>query len=285
MSLASPLAIGSAAMIGSALAHAFMTLMTKRAADRLVFRGLSQIFIGALFLPWLVFQPFPEWEVWRFLLASAVTIWLFNLLLLAAFERGEMNLIYPIMRGTAPGLAALGAWLLLDEALSQTQLAGLMVAIGALIGFAWPQSSGIPRAAGMAYAAAAATMTASYTLIDASGVRAADSVLIYTGWFFVLSAISVGGTAILRRGRKFMASARVEAPTAAWTMLFNLTTYTLAMYAYSIAPVGPMAALRETSVVFGALLAAWVLKEPFGGRRIVLAVVLAAGLVLLQVAR
>ena len=65
-------------------------------------------------------------------------------------------------------------------------------------------------------------------------------------------------------------------------MLFNLTTYGLALYAYSIAPVAPMAALRETSIVFGAILGALVLKEPFGLKRTLLAICLAFGLVLLQ---
>jgi drug/metabolite transporter (DMT)-like permease len=283
--LSNPFALGSLAMIGSALAHAGMTLMTKRAADRLVFRGLSLFFVGALFLPWLVFQPIPGWEVWRFLLASAFTTWAFNMLMLAAFERGEMNLIYPIMRGTAPGLAAIGAWVLIGESLEPLQMMGLMIAAAALVGFAWPESNGLPKATGMMFAIAASTMTASYTLIDASGVRASGNVLVYTGWFFVLSALTVGGTSVLRRGRGFLKAARIEAPTAAWSMSFNVITYGLAMFAYSIAPIGPMAALRETSVVFGAILAAIVLKEPFGARRIALAIVLAGGLVLIQVFR
>jgi drug/metabolite transporter (DMT)-like permease len=278
----SALTAGAIAMIGSALAHAGMTLLTKRAQDRLVFRALSLIFVAALMLPWLVFQPFPDWEVWRFLLLGAVTIWAFNMLLIAAFERGEMNLVYPVMRGSAPALATLAAFLFLGEAVSVWQLLGLAIASTALVGFAWPERDGTPKAQILLFALAAACMTASYTVIDAAGVRASGNVMVYTGWFFVLSGLTIGATAVIRRGRRFWAMARQETRPAATSMLFNLTTYGLALYAYSIAPVAPMAALRETSIVFGALLAALVLKEPFGLKRIALAVLLVSGLVVMQ---
>ncbi len=276
------LTAGALAMLGSALAHAGMTLLTKRAQDRLVFRALSLIFVAALMLPWLVFQPIPGWEVWRFLLLGAVTIWAFNMLLIAAFERGEMNLVYPVMRGSAPALATLAAYLFLGEAVSLWQLIGLAIASTALVGFAWPEKDGAPKAHVLMLALAAACMTASYTVIDAAGVRASGDVMVYTGWFFVLSGVTIGTTAIIRRGSRFWAMARQETRPAATSMLFNLTTYGLALYAYSIAPVAPMAALRETSIVFGALLAALVLKEPFGLKRIALAVLLVTGLVVMQ---
>ena len=276
------LTAGALAMLGSALAHAGMTLLTKRAQDRLVFRALSLIFVALLMLPWLVFQPLPGWEVWRFLLLGAATIWAFNMLLIAAFERGEMNLVYPVMRGSAPALATLAAYLFLGEAVSLWQLLGLAIASTALVGFAWPEKDGAPKAQILLLALAAAGMTACYTVIDAAGVRASGNVMVYTGWFFVLSGVTIGTTAVIRRGSRFWAAARQETRPAATSMLFNLTTYGLALYAYSIAPVAPMAALRETSIVFGALLAALVLKEAFGLKRIALAVLLVTGLVVMQ---
>ena len=276
------LTAGALAMLGSALAHAGMTLLTKRAQDRLVFRALSLIFVALLMLPWLVFQPLPGWEVWRFLLLGAATIWAFNMLLIAAFERGEMNLVYPVMRGSAPALATLAAYLFLGEAVSLWQLLGLAIASTALVGFAWPEKDGAPKAQILLLALAAAGMTACYTVIDAAGVRASGNVMVYTGWFFVLSGVTIGTTAVIRRGSRFWAAAIQETRPAATSMLFNLTTYGLALYAYSIAPVAPMAALRETSIVFGALLAALVLKEAFGLKRIALAVLLVTGLVVMQ---
>lgn len=277
------LGLATLAMLGSALAHAIMTLLTKKANDKLVFRGLTQGFLAVLILPWLAFQPIPPWEVWRFLLAGAVVIWAFNMLLVAAFNEGEMNLAYPVMRGAAPALAAIAAFVFLHETVSLGQIAGLGVATAALIGFAWPERDGRPKLKLMLLALAAASMTASYTVIDAAGVRSSGQLFIYLGWFFVLSGVTILPTAILRRGKEFMVIARQETRPALMCMGFNLTTYGLALYAYANAPVAPMAALRELSIVLGAILAALVLKEPFGARRTGLAICLAAGLVLLQV--
>lgn len=271
------------AMLGSAAAHSGMTLLTKQAEDKLVFRGLTLAFVGLAFLPWLITQPLPPWEVWRFLLAGTAVIWAYNMLMIAAFSHGEMNLAYPVMRGSAPALAALAAFIFLQETISPGQLAGLAIACAALIGFAWPERDGKPKAKVLLLALAAATMTAAYTVIDASGVRESGRILVYLGWFFVLSIVTILPTAVLRRGRAFWPAAKREARPALYSTVFNASTYGLALYAYASAPVAPMAALRELSIVFGAVLAALVLKEPFGWRRTVLAICLATGLVLLQV--
>lgn len=271
------------AILGSALAHSGMALFTKKAADTLVFRGLS-LSLSALWLsPALVLMPFPEWEVWRFLLMGAAIIWVFNLLMIAAFQRGEMNLVYPVMRGASPTLTGLAAWAVLGEPLSPLAMLGLAIASGAIIAFAWPDKRAAPKAAALAFALSASVMTAAYSVNDASGVRAAGSALHYVAWFFALSAPLIVLTAWVRRGRRTLALARGELKGAFLSSFFNIATYGLALYAYAHAPVAPMAAMRETSVVFGAILAALVLKESFGLRRTLLAILLAAGLVLLQI--
>jgi len=271
------------AILGSALAHSGMALLTKRAGDTLVFRALSIAISAVLLLPIVIAAPFPDWEVWRFLLLGAVVVWAFNMLMISAFQAGEMNLVYPVMRGAAPALTGIVAWLVLGEALSLTAMVGLAVASGAIIAFTWPERGGRPKAAALGFALAAACMTALYTVNDASGARAASSPFVYVAWHFLLAALSLGVTALVRRGpARTWRAARAEGRRAAASSLFNVATYSLALYAYANAPVAPMAALRETSIVFGAILAALVLKEPFGVRRGALALALAAGLAVLQ---
>lgn len=274
--------LATLAALGSAVAHSGMALFTKRAADTLTFRAVSMVFSAAILSPILIFAPLPGWEVWRFLLLGAGVIWAFNMLMISAFRAGDMNLVYPVMRGAAPALAGIGAWLVLGEALSATAIVGLSIASAAIIAFAWPERGGAPKAAALAFALSAACMTALYTVNDAAGARAASSPFVYAAWFFGLSALTLGATALVRRGRRIVAAARAEMKGAAISSVFNVTTYGLALYAYANAPVAPMAALRETSIVFGAILAALVLKEKFGARRIALALVLAAGLGALQ---
>lgn len=274
--------LAALAALISAMAHAGMALFTKRAEDTLTFRGVSMVFSALWLSPVLFLFPLPGWEVWRFLLMGAGLIWAFNMLMISAFRRGSMNLVYPVMRGAAPAIAGLFAFVFLGEPLSPLAIIGLSVASAAIIAFAWPERSGAPKAAALGFALSAAVMTASYTVNDASGVRAAGSALIYAAWFFVLSAITLVGTAWIRRGDQLIRVARSELRRGFYASFFNITTYGLALYAYANAPVAPMAALRETSVVFGAIVAAVILKEPLGVRRIGLAVVLALGLAAIQ---
>ena len=274
--------LAALAALISAMAHAGMALFTKRAEDTLTFRGVSMIFSAIWLSPVLFLYPVPDWETWRFLLLGAGLIWAFNMLMISAFRRGSMNLVYPVMRGAAPAVAGLFAFLFLGEPLSPLAIMGLSVASAAIIAFAWPEKGGAPKEAAIGFALSAAVMTASYTVNDASGVRAAGSALIYAAWFFVLSAITLVLTAWIRRGDQLVRIARSELKRGFYASFFNITTYGLALYAYANAPVAPMAALRETSVVFGAIVAAVILKEPLGVRRIVLAGVLALGLAAIQ---
>lgn len=275
-----PLAV--LAMLGSAATHAVMALFTKRAGDILVFRSVS-LSLSALWLsPVLFLFPFPQWEVWRFLLLGAAIIWAFNMLMISAFSRGDMNLVYPVMRGAAPVMTGALAFLLLGETLSALAIGGLGLAGAALVGFAWPERTAVPKRSALLFALAAASMTAMYSVNDAAGVRAAGNALVYVAWFFALQVLTIGATALVRRRGRWLAAAKREFATALICSVFNIATYGLALYAYNHAPVAPMAALRETSIVFGAILGALVLKERFGLKRSVLAIGLAFGLVLLQ---
>jgi len=274
--------LAALAALVSAMAHAGMTLFIKRASDTLTFRAVSMGLTALWISPVLIFSPFPGWEVWRFLLIGVGLFWAYNMAMIAAFKRGDMNLVYPVMRGAAPALAGLFAIFVLGEALSPMAIIGLSVASGALIAFAWPEKGGAPKAAALGFALTTALMTASYTVNDAAGVRAAESPLIYAAWIFFLCFCMLALTAWIRRGRSVLQAARGQMRSALPASFFNLTSYGLALYAFANAPVAPIAALRETSVVFGAVLAALILKEPLGRRRIALAGGLALGLAAIQ---
>lgn len=275
--------LATLAMLGSAMLHAGMGLLTKRSEDRLVFRSVMMIAGALLYSPVLVLFPPPPLEAWRFLLIGAVLHFGFQMAMISAFDRGNMNLVYPVMRGGAPALAGIAAYVFLGETLSPVQIAGLSLATAMIIGFAWPEKGQAPKAAALAFALCAAGMTALYSVNDASGVRAAHSPLVYVAWFFVVSSIPVTIASLVRRGRQWPVIARRELRMAGVAAIFGAASYGLALFAFSRAEVAPMTAMRETSVVFGAILAALVLKEPFGLRRSLLAILLAAGLVLLQI--
>lgn len=274
---------GAAAMLGSAMTHAVMGMLTKSSSDKLVFRSVMMSTSAVLFLPLLFLLPPPPAEAWPFLIMGMGLHFVFQMSMISAFERGDMNLVYPVMRGAAPALAALFAFLILGETLSMLQIAGLALASATIIGFAWPDRSKAPKVTALAFAALAALMTALYSVNDASGVRATGNPLTYLAWFSLVTALPILVTALVRRGRRWPNLARRQFRSAAPAAVLGAASYGLALFAFSIAAIGPMAAMRETSVVFGAILAALILKEPFGIKRSLLAIFLAAGLVLLQV--
>ncbi|WP_233347816.1 EamA family transporter [Hyphobacterium indicum] len=274
---------GAAAMLGSAMTHAVMGMLTKSSSDKLVFRSVMMSTSAILFLPLLFLLPPPPAEAWPFLIMGMGLHFVFQMSMISAFERGDMNLVYPVMRGAAPALAALFAFLILGEALSILQISGLALASATIIGFAWPDRSKAPKVTALAFAALAALMTALYSVNDASGVRATGNPLTYLAWFSLVTALPILVTALVRRGRRWPDLARRQFGSAAPAAVLGAASYGLALFAFSIAAIGPMAAMRETSVVFGAILAALILKEPFGIKRSLLAIFLAAGLVMLQV--
>ncbi|QNL20363.1 EamA family transporter [Hyphobacterium sp. CCMP332] len=270
-------------MLGSAMTHAVMGMLTKSSSDKLVFRSVMMSTSAVLFLPLLFLLPPPPAEAWPFLIMGMGLHFVFQMSMISAFERGDMNLVYPVMRGAAPALAALFAFFILGEALSMLQIGGLALASATIIGFAWPDRSKAPKVTALAFAALAALMTALYSVNDASGVRATGNPLTYLAWFSFVTALPILVTALVRRGRRWPELARRQFRSAAPAAVLGAASYGLALFAFSIAAIGPMAAMRETSVVFGAILAALILKEPFGIKRSLLAIFLAAGLVLLQV--
>ncbi|WP_421789434.1 EamA family transporter [Hyphobacterium sp.] len=274
---------GAAAMLGSAFCHSFVGLLTKQAKDKLVFRSVLMLIAAAVFSPALFLFPVPPVEAWRFLIAGMAIHFVFQMAMISAFQRGDMNLVYPVMRGAAPALAAIAAFVILQESLSLIEIGGLALATLAILGFSWPDKTRIPKAKALGFAFLAASMTALYSVNDASGVRATGNALSYVAWFFLLTSLPILITALLRRGRAWPNIARQELKRGLIAGTVGGLSYVFALYAFSIAPVAPMAAMRETSIVFGAILAALVLKEPFGVRRSVLAILLAAGLVILQV--
>lgn len=274
--------LAALAALISAMAHAGFAIYTRRADDILTFRAVAMGMTALWLSPVLILSPLPDWEVWRFLLIGVGLFWAYNMAMIAAFKRGDMNLVYPVMRGAAPAIAGVFAIVFLGEQLSLIAILGLSVASAALIAFAWPEKGGRPKAAALGFALTTALMTASYTVNDAAGVRAADSPLVYAAWIFLLCFCMLTLTAFIRRGPALFSLARAQVRSAFPASFLNLASYGLALFAFAHAPVAPVAALRETSVVFGALLAALILKEPLGVRRIALAVVLALGLAAIQ---
>ncbi len=280
-----------ALVLGSALAHAGWNAVLKgRRGDPLaVSTGLSLAWVvfGAPLL--LVVEP-PAAAAWPHLAASQVAHLAYFSLLNAAYREADLSLVYPIARGTPPLLVACGSWLFVGEAASPLGVAGVvLVALGVLVlglGSRAPTSDPAPARSratkGLALALGTAALIASYTLIDGVGVRASGSPIGYAVWLsviqgalFAAAALAIGGASLRREVWK-------RRGEGALVGVLSFGGYAVVLWAMTITPIAFVAALRETSVVFAAILGALFLKEPFGRRRVAAAIVVAAGVIAIQ---
>lgn len=271
------------AVLGAALLHASWNAMLKRraggAADPLVATLLvvaGAAFSAALLLPFL---PAPARASWPFIAASSVLQTAYYLLLAATYRAGDVSHAYPLMRGSAPLLVALVNGPLTGERLHGTQwLATLLICGGVLaLGIG---TRGHGKATRLALATAC--VIAAYTLVDGAGVRRSGAPAAYTLWIFLLTGFTVWLLAARGRWPALTAYARANPLVAPLGGLASLASYAIALWAMTRAPVAAVAALRETSILFATAIAAFILREPVGRRRVAAACLIACGAVAMR---
>lgn len=273
--------------LGSAVTLAGANTFVKAAKDILGGRSIMSLTSAILILPAAFFIPLPSQQMWLILALSLPAHWLYQTALVRALSRGDLSLVFPVMRGSAPLLTAIAAALVLGEHLSLLAISGLVIASLATVIFALPErnfaGSRKVRQSALLWALATGACVAVYNVIDAQGARSPPMQWSFIVWLFLLDWIGINTIAFLTRGRKkFMASARAALWPGIGAGTCSLFSFTMALYGFSIAPVAYISAMRETAVVFAALMGWWFLREGFGLRRTFAALLLAGGLSLLQ---
>lgn len=264
-------------MLLSGASHAGVNAVVKSGKDKMSSRALIDGFSALLVLPFIFLVPLPH-GAWGWLMASWATHLLYLLCLIKAFEGADMSAAYPIMRGSAPLLSAVGATLLIGEPITLPMIAGIVVvSIGAAT-LAFERH--VPRRA-MLWAVATGSMIATYTITDAQGVRAAPSVASYFVWVFVMMGGAIALLFAIMKGRTFMTAARTEWKPGLIAGAGSLLSYGLALYAYRLGDIATLAALRETSILFGLLIAVLFLKEKISLQRAIGAGLIALGAAIL----
>jgi drug/metabolite transporter (DMT)-like permease len=270
-----------AAVLAAAVLHAVWNALAHAIDDQLVGFALigAAVTVGAV--PLVLASPLPAAASWPYLLGSVALHVAYNLLLMRSYRLGEFGQVYPLARGTSPWLVAIAAAVFAGEHLSAVRLLGVVVisaGLGALVFV-----GGVPtRAARPAIAAAVLTgvAIASYTTLDGLGVRGAGTVGGYTGWLFLLQGPVLPLAALAVRRRSLWAQLRPHLLAGSAGGLLSLTAYGLVLWAQTRGALAPIAALRESSVIVGAVIGAVFFGERFGRWRIVATVLVAAGVVL-----
>jgi drug/metabolite transporter (DMT)-like permease len=240
-----PLAL--ALVLLAALLHAGWNLLLHGTADRLAAATVAGLVAGVALLPAMIVAP--PWQVWMLILLSALAECAYALCLTTAYRLGALSLVYPLARGTAPLLVTLGGWLLLSQAPTLWALAGaIALALGlALVATAGKQRGGQGIATG--FALLTGVCIATYATIDAAAVRHVNPVS-YLGAVLGLQGIIL---ASLLRGD--LNRLRRAAWPGVQIALGSVAAYLLVLLAFQRANAGPVATLREVSVLIGVLLA------------------------------
>lgn len=276
--------LATALIFLSAALHAVVNILTKRGYDKYVMRLLIGVFSALLLIPAMLILPAPRGIAVHLLIASGVVHALYEWLLVRSYETAAFSAVYPIARGSGAVLAGLGSVLVLGASISAVEAIGIAAVIGGIITMGWSHRLGHGAGLGIAFALATGCCIGCYTLIDAAGVRTTPNPFTYVAWFFLAHACAVGLVAPTLRG-----FAIVRAAARQWRMglllgALSIGTYGAAMLAYRFGATARLAALRETSVLFGTLLAVLVLKEHMTIRRWLAAFSIVFGAILLSAA-
>jgi len=274
----------ASAVLASALLHAAWNAALKgRAGSSSQLAkavGLSATWT-VLGLPLAVLVGPPPRDAWPYLAATVPTHVVYFALLVAAYRRGDLSLVYPLIRGLPPLLVLGLAAAFVGEQLPRHAVAGIaLVTVGILvIGGPAIRRKGSRSAIGLALMTV--VLIAAYTTIDGVGARRAGAVT-YIVWMTTIqgAVFALGGLAL--GGRPVAREVWATRDTGFLTGIMSAGGYGVALWAMTQAPLAPVAALRETSVVFGAVFGTALLGEPFGRRRVLGACLVASGVGLVQ---
>lgn len=274
-----------AVVLFGALLHAGWNVLVRSAPDKLLDAVLVVTGAGVLAAFGLLFLPAPLPASWPYLAASVLIHAGYFTFVALAYRASAFSFAYPLMRGSAPVLSSIAVVLWLGEAPSARGAVGVvLVSAGVLLlaADAWRQRT--LHAGPTALALANAGVIAVYTLVDGVGVRLSGNAFSYTGWMFLLTALVMLAGALMMRGGVAARYLRHNVPRGLAGGAATLGSYGLALWAMTQAPIALVAALRETSVVFGMLLAGWLLREHLSRLRIVSVLTVAAGAVAIRLA-
>jgi len=273
------------AVLLGALLHAGWNALIRGAADRTLDTVLVATGAAAVAACTLPFLPSPAPASWPYLAASGLIHVGYFLLVAGSYRHGELSFVYPLMRGSAPVISAVAAMLLLSEMPTANGWLGVLLISGGVLllaGDSWRARTFHGGAALFAFGTAG--IIAIYTLVDGSGVRLSGNATSYTCWVLLLTAAPLLWIFLMRDRAAITNYLRRHWRRGLLGGGSTLASYALALWAMTQAPIAMVAALRETSVVFAAVIAATLLGERVSRVRSLSILIVAAGAVAIKLA-
>ena len=284
------LRLAAALAIAAAFLHALFGALQKGRHDPWVTRGAIDICYGLMALPVALFVvPWPEPHMWPILAGVFVIHSLYKYFQAMTYQRGAYTVVYPVVRGTGPLFTVLGGWLVFGETFAPGQWAGVAVLLAGIYGLALYNLRNVSTGRdtlvpALWLAVLTGFFVALYTTFDAYGIRATADPFTFLAWFFLIDSVFMP----LFVRRRLAALPRAEVwPLARKALLgavVAVASFGSIMLATRLGPVGQAAVLRETSIVFAALIGWAMLGDSVGPRRLALMGLIAAGAVIVQIA-
>lgn len=266
----------------AAFLHATWNAVVKANGERAVVLGAIAFVHFVLGVVLAALSPAPARESWPMIAASGTIHYLYYFTLFQSYQLGDLSHVYPISRGIAPFLVAIGAWIFAGEVLSPGAMAGLAaISLGiGLLALSRGALNADPRA--VVAALATGTMIAAYSVVDGLGIRASGSPMGYIGWLFV-TELPITLVIAWRRRRILpnLLPRTIAQGLAGGTL--SAAAYGIVLYAKTLAPLAAISAVRESSVIVAALIGVVLFKERPWRRRVACAALVALGVIALAV--
>ena len=272
------------AVLFAALCHAGWNALIKVGLDPLSTTTLIVIGSGVVALAGLPLVGLPGAAAWPWIGASVVIHAFYFAALIESYRTGDLGQVYPIARGSAPLMTAAAATVFVGEPLSAAGWGGIVVLVAGvflLSARGGRELAQIDRRA-VGFALVTALTICAYSVVDGVGARTAVRPSAYTLWMFAGNALLLVPYALWRDGRGVIPAMSRFWRRGLFGGALQVIAYGTVLWAMTLAPIAIVATLRETSVLFGALIAVVVLKEPLRAVRIGAAVLIVCGLVLIR---
>jgi drug/metabolite transporter (DMT)-like permease len=271
------------AVLGAGMLHAGWNALLKSAGGGDPLLDTATVVAGSTVCSLLVlpFVPLPDAAAWPFIATSTVIHVAYYLTLAQAYRTGDLSFAYPLMRGTAPLLVTVLGAVFLRELPQPHVIAGIVLISIGIIGIAFARREQHPPAAAW-WAFANAAIIAVYTLVDGTGARASGNALAYVLWLTFIEGVVYLGWIRSHRGAPAIGYVRNQWRRGLLGGFCSVAAYAIVLWAMTRAPVAAVAALRETSVIFAALIGALWLKEGFGLARLAGAATVVVGVATLK---
>ena len=277
-----------AAVLCAAALHALWNSLVKSADDKFLSSAVVAIWCGAIALLAALVLPRPGGAAMPFIVASAIIHIVYFFLVGQLYRSADLSVAYPIMRGLAPLIAAMIALATLGEKPGPIASLGVVTLVAGVLGMG---ASGLAHGRidrrTILVALANSAVIAVYSVIDGQGARVSGAgsafAFAYNSWADALTALAYLPIILWLRGRS-----AVGAFTKGWRLGLvggggAFLGYAIVIWAMTRAPIAAVAALRETSVVFAAIIGVVALREPFHAQRAIAALVILAGVILLRI--